>query len=205
MIDTIFALVPTYGAYLIAACVTLSCLALPLPSSLLVLAAGGFAASGDLNLWEVGLGAFAGFALGDQLVYLIGRRGGTAIKQRIEKAPKRAALVCKAEKFVEKRGAWAVLASRTIVSPLGPYVGFVGAAAGMTWLRFSVPALSGAAIWSASYAGLGYSFADRITEIASIISNLAGVLIAIGIVIWSGMWLIKSAKARHALQQDAAA
>jgi membrane-associated protein len=64
MTDTLFALVPTYGPYLILACVFLSCLAVPLPSSLLVLASGGFAASGDLEVWAVGLAAFSGFTAG---------------------------------------------------------------------------------------------------------------------------------------------
>lgn len=73
MTETLFALVPSLGAYLVLTSVFLSCLAIPLPSSLLVLAAGGFAASGDLNLWAVGVAAFVGFVAGDQCAYQLGR------------------------------------------------------------------------------------------------------------------------------------
>ncbi|NBT33764.1 MAG: DedA family protein, partial [Rhodobacteraceae bacterium] len=53
MTDTLLALVPTYGVWLIFGSVLLSCFALPIPSSILVMTAGGFAASGDLVLWQV--------------------------------------------------------------------------------------------------------------------------------------------------------
>ena len=55
MIETILALVPTYGLLLVALGTFLSCLALPVPSSLIMLSAGGFAAAGDLVLWQVAL------------------------------------------------------------------------------------------------------------------------------------------------------
>jgi membrane protein DedA with SNARE-associated domain len=56
MIDALLAAVPTHGVWLVAAVTFLSCLALPMPASLVMLTAGGFAAAGDLDLWQV-LGA----------------------------------------------------------------------------------------------------------------------------------------------------
>jgi hypothetical protein len=46
MTETILALVPVYGLALIALATFLSCLALPIPSSLIMLSAGGFGAGG---------------------------------------------------------------------------------------------------------------------------------------------------------------
>ena len=194
MTETLFAMVPSYGPYLVLASVLLSCLAIPLPSSLLVLAAGGIAASGDLDLWSVALAAFLGFVAGDQLAYQLGRRGGDAMKARLSGKPKMAKLVGKAETFVDKRGAWAVFLSRTVVSPLAPYVSYVGAAAGLGWLRFSCPALLGAAVWCGFYVTIGYSFTDRMSEIADLISNLAGVIIALAVMAGAGIWLKRVVK-----------
>ncbi len=191
MTETLFALVPSLGAYLVLTSVFLSCLAIPLPSSLLVLAAGGFAASGDLNLWAVAAAAFVGFVAGDQCAYQLGRKGGDAIKSRLTRKPKMAILVDKAGGFIDKRGAWAVFLSRTVVSPLAPYVSYVGAAAGLGWLRFTLPAVIGAAAWSSVYVLIGYSFTDRMSEIADLISNFAGVIIALAIMVGAGMWLRK--------------
>ena len=53
MTDWLLALVPTYGLWLIAATTLASCLALPIPASVIMLAAGGFAAAGDLVVWQV--------------------------------------------------------------------------------------------------------------------------------------------------------
>ena len=54
MTETVLALVPSYGLLLVALGTFFSCLALPVPSSLIMLSAGGFAAAGDLVLWQVG-------------------------------------------------------------------------------------------------------------------------------------------------------
>ena len=50
MTDWLLGLVPQYGIYLLAAGTFSSCLALPFPASILMIAAGGFVASGDLSL-----------------------------------------------------------------------------------------------------------------------------------------------------------
>jgi len=48
MTDLILTLAADYGVPLLFSVTFLSCLALPVPSSLLMLASGGFAAAGDL-------------------------------------------------------------------------------------------------------------------------------------------------------------
>ena len=50
MSETVFALITTYSVYVIFASAFLSCLMLPLPTSLMMLAGGAFVASGDLVL-----------------------------------------------------------------------------------------------------------------------------------------------------------
>ena len=63
MTDWFLALVPDYGLWLVALTTFLSCLALPVPSSMLMLAAGGFAAAGDLTLTGAARAALAGAIL----------------------------------------------------------------------------------------------------------------------------------------------
>ena len=60
MTDWFLGLVPVYGLWLIALVTFASCLALPMPASVVMLAAGGFAASGDLVLWHVVAAAILG-------------------------------------------------------------------------------------------------------------------------------------------------
>ena len=88
MTETAFALVADYGVIIVFCVTFLSCLALPVPSSLLMLASGGFAATGDLSLYAVGLSAFSGAVLGDNSGYWAARQLGTRLDDWLAKHPK---------------------------------------------------------------------------------------------------------------------
>ena len=87
MSDWIFQTLAAHGVPLLALATLLSCLALPVPSSLMMLAAGAFAASGDLALTGAALAALAGALLGDQLGFALGRSGQSRLDRLI--APSR--------------------------------------------------------------------------------------------------------------------
>lgn len=195
MIDALLALVPLYGLYLIAGVVTISCLAVPLPSSMLVMASGGFAAAGDLVLWQVIAVAFVAYVVGDQLAYTIGRRGGKPLTDRLRASPSRGQLVDRAEALVQRWGAAAVLASRTIVSPLGPSVSYLCGAAELRRVVFTISATIGAFCWAAGYTLIGYGFAERLDELADIIFEQSGFIIAGTVALGSGWWLWRSWRA----------
>ncbi|SNT24396.1 DedA family protein [Tropicimonas sediminicola] len=189
MIDTLLALVPFYGLFLVGGVVAVSCLAVPLPSSMLVMASGGFAAAGDLVLWQVITVAFAGYVIGDQVAFHMARWGGAPLLGRMKTRPARAKLLERAEALVARWGAAAVLASRTIVSPLGPWTSYVSGAAGLGWRTFTLAAIPGAALWATAYAMLGFLFADQIADIATVIVDGAGLILAAAVAIGSGWWL----------------
>jgi len=194
MNDLLLAWVVDYGGALLFAVTYLSCLAIPVPSSLLMLAGGGFIASGDLTLISTGGAAYLGAVLGDQSGFQLGRRTGPMIEAKLAKAPKRAALHKKATDLTDRHGGTGVFLSRWLFSPLGPYVNFGAAAAGLNWLRFTIWAALGEAVWVTLYVGLGYGFADRITDLADILGNASGFLAAGVISIGLGYGLLKAAK-----------
>ena len=71
--ETVFASVTEYGIYVFFASAILSCLALPIPTSLMMLTGGAFVAAGDLTFWGVGLAAYVGALAGDHAGYFVGR------------------------------------------------------------------------------------------------------------------------------------
>jgi membrane protein DedA with SNARE-associated domain len=79
----LLALVPEHGVPVLFVATFLSCLAVPIPSSLLMLAAGAFVASGDLAALPVAAAALGGAVLGDQLGYGIGHSGGISLWIRL--------------------------------------------------------------------------------------------------------------------------
>ncbi len=191
MTDTLIALLPQYGFAILALIVCLSAMAVPLPASILVMTAGGFSAAGDLELWQVVAGAFGGFAIGDQAAYRLARMRGDWALGKLKAKPGRAKLVGRAEAFVKKRGAIAVFLSRTVLSPLGPYVSYISGAVGLHWVKYTVAGVLGAGVWSAVYGYLGYVFAGQITQIAALMSNALGFVAAGGVLVISGIWLFR--------------
>ncbi|WP_439137653.1 DedA family protein [Roseicyclus sp.] len=188
MTETILALVPSYGLLLVGLGTFLSCLALPVPSSLIMLSAGGFAAAGDLVLWQVGATALFGAIAGDQLGYLIGRRAVGHFRGR-RPSPRRAALMARAEAKLHDNATAAVFFSRWLVSPLGPYVNFAGGAARIDWRVFTRAGAAGEVIWVTLYVGLGAGFADDILALADMLGNASGLIAALVAAVMLARWL----------------
>lgn len=199
MTELIFSLVTDYGVIVIFASAFLSCLALPIPTSLMMLTGGAFVASGDLTFWTVGVAAFVGAVLGDQTGYLIGRTGGSALVDRLAKSPARAAVLKRARSMVKKRGGLGVFFSTWAVAPLGPWVNFVAGATGLPWARFTVADVPGEAIWVTLYVGLGFIFMDQVANVADVLSDVIGLLVALVVAIAMAFWIraVLKAKARH--------
>ena len=178
MTEAFFALVSTYGALAVFASAFLSCLALPIPTAFVMLAAGAFAASGDLALWQVALAAYVGAILGDQTGFLLGRAGGARLSAFLTRRPARAEVLTRARSLVDRRGGVGVFFSTWLFAPLGPWVNFASGLAGLGWLRFALWDAAGEAIWVTFYLGMGYLFADSIAELASVLSDASGLLVA---------------------------
>ncbi len=193
MIESLLALVPVYGLWLIFGTVAVSCLAVPLPSSALVLAAGGFAAAGDLEFWHVAASAFAGFALGDQVAYHIGLYRGRPLLERMRHRAGLARSIDRAERFLDHRGALAVFLSRTVLSPLGPYTTYLSGMGGLRWRVYTLAAVPGAALWALTYAAVGYGVADNLSQYTSLLWNGLGAVGATGLILGSAWWLRKAA------------
>jgi len=190
MTDAVLALIAAYGVAMLFAVTWASCLALPVPSSLMMLAAGGFSASGDMVLWQVVLAAFAGAVAGDVAGYGIGRAGGAWLGGWIAARPGRAGLRARADALIGRWGGPGIFFSRWLFSPLGPYVNFATGLGRYDLRRFVFWVVPGEAIWVMLYVGLGYVFADRISALADVLGNASGFLamaavsLGLGLVLW---------------------
>lgn len=192
MIETALALVPQYGVWLLALATFLSCLALPVPSSIFMLTAGGFVAVGDLVAWQVMAGAFGGAVLGDQAGYAMARVGRRGLPARATGTP----TMARASAYLERRGFIAVFLSRWLFSPLGPYMNFAAGLTAQNWRMFLLAGAAGEALWVALYVGLGMRFADDLVALADILGNASGLLAALAVLVAMAFYL-KSALARR--------
>ncbi len=189
MTDWTLQLLAQYGAPLLGLVTLASCLALPVPASLVMLTAGAFAASGDLALPYVTLAAFVGAVLGDQIGFFIGRSGQSRLYSLIERFPKRASILAKATALLRRRGAIGVFLSRWLFSPLGPYVNFAAGAAGLRWARFTLWGILGETVWVSLYVGLGYGFSHNLGAVALFARDISGLLAGLVLMTATGLWL----------------
>ena len=189
MTDWLLALVPQYGLWLLAATTFLSCLALPFPASILMLTAGGFAAAGDLVLWQAVLAAAMGAVAGDQLGFWAGRGLGARVLARLRADPGRDRLLAKADALMDRRGLVAVFLSRWLVSPLGPYVNLVAGSTGYGWPRFTAAGVVGEVVWAGLYVGFGYGFAGNLEAATDMLGSVLGMIGGAGAVLALGYWL----------------
>lgn len=194
MTDWLLTQMAAAGLPLLFLTTALSCLALPVPASLMMLTAGAFSATGDFQLWQAALAALAGALLGDQLGYLVGRRAGGPLNRLIERFPKRAAILARAMEMLRGRGAPGIFLSRWLFSPLGPYVNFAAGAAPTPWARFTAAGAAGEMVWVALYTGLGYAFSHSLAAAANLAADMLGLLAALAVMLFTGAWLWR---ARH--------
>lgn len=191
--ETLLGLVPVYGSALVGGITFASCLALPVPASLAMLAAGAFAATGDLSLAAVGGAALAGAMLGDQAGWWLGRSGAGWLA-RATARPSRARLMNRARKQLDSNAFTAVYFSRWLFSPLGPWVNMAAGAMRMDWRRFTLGSVTGEATWVVLYVGLGWGFAAQVDRLGSLMGSLAGFVAAGGVAAVLGRLLLRRRK-----------
>ena len=189
MSDWFLASVAAFGVPALALATFLSCLAIPLPSSMMMLAAGAFAASGDLGLATAALAALAGAVLGDQVGYALGRLGFRQAEGWLRHSPARAAVLDRARAEVQRHGMLTVFLSRWLFSVLGPYVNLIAGGAGLRWQTFTAAAVAGEAVWVSAYLGLGWAAGGQLAAVASLMGNASG-LVASGAITLGLGWAL---------------
>ncbi|MBC7147257.1 MAG: DedA family protein [Thioclava marina] len=189
--DWLLAQVPVYGPWLLGLTTFLSCLAIPVPSSLMMIASGAFVSSGDLDLITVTSAAFGGAVLGDQVGFILGRKA-----ERLLPRPgtKRGALIEKALAALRKRGSVTVFLSRWLFSALGPWVNLAAGLSGYAHRRFTMADVAGEAVWVTSYVGLGIAFGANLDAAADLAGNALGLMAAGAAAFGFGWWLWHAAK-----------
>ncbi|MBV7394839.1 DedA family protein [Mameliella sediminis] len=181
MSDAIFALVAGYGLWVVAGSAFLSCLLVPVPTALVMLAAGAFAAAGDLSLGQVFLAGWLAALAGDNAGYQLGRWGGRPLVRQIARRTGKRRLIARGRLAVHRYGALGVFFSTWLVAPLGPWVNLISGAMGLSRWRFAVWDTLGETIWVGAYVGLGYGFGTQIDAVSQVVSDWAGLLAALAV------------------------
>ncbi|HLG07067.1 MAG TPA: DedA family protein [Gaiellaceae bacterium] len=152
------------------------------PSETVLVIGGTFAASGDLSLLLVILAGAAGAVLGDNISFGIGTWVGEHTVKRWFRSEKAHRRLEWAERTLDQRGAYIIIAARFIPGGRTAVTFSAGYVHSLRWRRFIVYDVVAGLIWGTYGALLGY-FGGKTFEN----HPLLGVLLALGIALTAGL------------------
>jgi membrane protein DedA with SNARE-associated domain len=183
-----------YGMPVLFGVTFISGAGIPLPTSLLLIAAGSFADHGEMNAGAVIAVATLGVVLGDQIGYGIGRWGDRALADRVSRWMGGEDRLTQAEAHARKWGGVGIFLTRWLVTPLGPFINIASGFANYPWHRFLLWDVVGEVLWVALYVGLGVVFSHRVQALSSLLGNVTWAVLALVVAVALAWKLMRSAK-----------
>lgn len=187
-----------YGVFALVPVLLASAIGIPLPGSLLLVAAGAFATGDLLSLLPLLVGAIGATIAGNGIGYWIGQRGGTAALARLgQRFHIGAQTIDRADQFFNRYGNFSVVLSRFPFSPLSAVINILAGIARYSPRAFLGANFLGVTIWATVYLGLGYAFAANWDTIASILGQGSLALTLALIVVVLAILLVRTLRHRH--------
>ena len=167
VLHTLEPLLQNYGYLAVVGLVLLEDFGVPVPGETVLILAAVYAGSGRLNVWLVGLLAFWGALIGDNIGFAIGRFGGRLLVDRYGRyVLLTAERLDRATAFFERRGATVIVVAR-FVEGLRQANGIIAGTTAMHWARFLAFNALGALLWVAAWVSVGYLSGSHIASIYS--------------------------------------
>lgn len=165
------------------------------PGEIAILVGGVVAHGGGLPLWAVILAAVLGAASGDQIGYLVGRRYGRTLLDRLPARIRRSGDIDRALALVARRGAVAVAVGRWAAALRALVPGIAGMSA-MGQARFTVANVIGGGVWATAVAVLGYLGAASLQTLERRL-GLGSELLTVAVVVLLAVVALRSFRARR--------
>ncbi len=157
----------TYGSVVLSIALLLGALGVPVPATLLVVAAGTLVQQGVID-WTAALGfGLLGAVLGDNVSYALGHYAKGWVQRHFGWS---SAWQTARTKF-EQHGALAVYLTRFLLTPLALPTNFIAGGSGFTFRRFLAFDVVGELTWLLLYGGLGYAFGSQVELINQAVSE----------------------------------
>jgi len=164
-----------HGASLLGVALFLAAFGIPLPATLLLLAAGAFVGQGILPIGSVLLAAIGGAIAGDACSYLVGRYSMRWVPARIRDA----VAWQRAAALFERWGGWAVFVTRFLLTPVALPMNLLAGSTRYAPSRFMGAVIVGEVLWVVLYGGLGHAFSSEWEALGRIAGDLVGLLLGL--------------------------
>lgn len=182
MSETLFEYLALYGLPVFFVILVISSAGIPFPITIMLIVAGAFVASGDMELWHVLALGTAGAVAGDNIGYAIGKYGGRRSLEWVTARLGGTDKVEKAEEYANRWGALGIFFSRWLVTPLGPWISIISGMSGYPWGKFFILDLVGEFLWVLIYVMLGMIFSEQIQFVSDMVGNFIWMLVGLAAV-----------------------
>lgn len=195
-------LLQSFGYAAVFVVVMVESLGIPVPGETMLATAALYAGTtGRLSLGYVIGAASVAAILGDNIGYLIGRRGGYALLRRFGDKVGLGQRRMKIGRLLFLRRGGSIVFWGRFVSVLRTYAAFLAGTNQMPWRRFLVFNALGGIAWSTVY-GVGYFYAGHAVESASRPVGVAIGAVAVVVVV-GGFWYARRHEVRLGAQAEA--
>jgi membrane-associated protein len=199
MLQQLLDLLSTYGLVVLLPVLLVSAVGVPLPGSLLLVAAGAVAGGGEISLPLLILGATFATIIGNGIGYWLGWRGGSSALQRWgERFRLDEDRITQARASFTRYGLLSVLFSRFPLSPISAIVNILAGTAHYPIQRFTLVNIVGVTVWSSVYAGLGYAFGANWQTVADNVSIATEILTIVALVVIAIVFGLRLRRQHHA-------
>jgi membrane protein DedA with SNARE-associated domain len=188
VLASIFSVTKDLGYPVLGVFVGIEALGIPLPGETAVIFAGLAAAAGRLEIVLVIVVASAGAIIGDNIGFLIGRRGGRAVLERPGRfAAERRRVLEIGDPFFERHGGKAVFLGRWIAG-LRIWASWLAGASKMAWPTFVLWNALGGIAWATSVALAAYYGGTGVEKVFSAIGIYALPVALVLFVAFAAWW-----------------
>lgn len=168
----------------------------PVPGETAVITAGVLASQGTLSLWAVIVIASVAAIVGDNVGYLLGRKG---VRRLLVHGEKREQLLRRAEAFFARHGGKAIFFGR-FVTGVRVVIAWAAGTSKYPWRRFVVWNAAGGVCWAAAVATTAYLLGEAAKRDITLAGLLLLGLVLVAAAVYGGLWY----RRRRASARDAA-
>lgn len=198
MSDYLLTQIINFGAPLFGLILFVGALGIPVPASILLIAAGAFSQQGFLDWLPIALFGLIGAVCGDSVSFGMGHYAKEWVDKRFARSPSWKS----AQNSFASRAGMAVYLSRFLITALAIPTNLIAGGSGYQFRNFLKYDVAGETTWIILYGGLGYWFGSEWELVSDFMSNFGGLLLGLVILV-AGIWLatrwLKNTNAR--LQQ----
>ena len=199
LLSLLLTFLQNYGYLALWIAVFVAAVGIPIPITLLLLAAGAFAALGDFNIGLLFITAFSALVCGDNTGYWIGRIWGSKVLDRIEHSnrwnrlipPRR---IAQSRQYFRSRGGWAIFLSRFLFSALGGVINLLSGSELYPYRYFLLFDTPGEALGAFIPLMLGYIFGASWEAVGDVLGYSSFLILSLLVVILLVTRLIRNAR-----------